>query len=228
MPSKSPSPKPASKPQSPKAAKSSAAKSSAPKGLSDKDKVNRAVAAADLAKNAAPKKKTSVTGRALSGATTGATTGAAVGSIVPGVGTVAGAAIGAGVGAAGGAASGRKAKRAEKRAQQGPYSQILVAEFVICTIILALSPLGQEKANPGTWMKKGSAVCGLFLVLGLIGSIGKGSAKVAAAFGGIVTLTLLVNERNIFGVVAKKLATPGSPQENIGPVGERVGDIIRG
>lgn len=233
MPLKSPSPKPAGKPAGTQASKPAKpgkpaqASGSRKSKMSGQDKVNRAVAVADAAKPVAGK-KTSVAGRTLSGATTGATTGAALGSVVPGVGTVAGAAVGAGVGAAAGNRAGRKQKRAEKRAAQGPYVRILTAEFVICTIILALSPIGQEKTNPGQWMKKASAVCGLFLTLGLISSAGPGTAKATAAFGGIVTLTLLVNERNIFGVIAKKIGSPSAAKENIGPVGEKVGDIIRG
>ncbi len=165
-----------------------------------------------------PKGKKSVSGRAIKGGASGAATGAALGSVVPGVGTAAGAVVGGTVGAVGGGVSAKRENKAAKQAGRGGglnAHRILIMEFVICIIILALYPLQGDKDDekPGAWMKKGSAMCGLFLILGLIGSAGKGAAKVAAAFGGIVTITLLVNERSVFVTIAEKFNNVNSESD---------------
>lgn len=120
--------------------------------------------------------------------------------------------------------------------------RILIMEFVICIIILALYPLqgGKEDEKPGAWMKKGSAMCGLFLILGLVSSGGRKAGKVAAAFGGIVTVTLLVNERSVFVKIAELFnkvnsedddPTDGDPEVDDstgGSVGVGVGGAVTG
>lgn len=167
--------------------------------------------------------KTSVTGKTAKGAVAGASTGAVLGSVVPGIGTAAGAGIGAAVGGTGGAIGGVKARKAERAAARGDTTttrRLLVAEFVVCVIVLAFSPLTApegEPMAPGAWMKKGSAICGLFLFLGLVSTIGRGGAKVATSFGGLVVLVLMVNERAVFGVLAKKFSSPSAPAEQLGP-----------
>lgn len=170
--------------------------------------------------------KTSVTGKTAKGAVGGAATGAALGSVVPGVGTAAGAGVGAAVGGTAGAVGGMRARRAEKAAARGDgltIRRVLVAEFVVCIIILALSPVAAPEGSepkPGDWMKKGSAMCGLFLLLGLLSSAGRGAGKVAAAFGGLVVLMLLVDQRSLFTVLARKFTSPSSEAARIGPPDE--------
>lgn len=162
------------------------------------------------------KGKPSTVGHAARGALAGGSTGATVGSIVPGVGTAAGAAVGTGVGTVAGAASGRRAKRewkAARRSDLGGMRRVLVAEFVICTIILALTPLASstdKPVAPADWMKRGTALCGLFLILGLVSSASAQMAKVAASLGGLVTLVLAVDQRRLFGIIAERLQSTGS------------------
>lgn len=173
--------------------------------------------------------KKSVVGKTVSGAATGAATGAALGSVVPVVGTAAGAVVG---GAVGGVGGGVKAHKENKAARTGGWSphRVLIMEFVICMIILALYPIQGDKneLKPGAWMKKGSAMCGLFLILGLIGSGGRGAAKVSAAFGGIVTLTLLVNERSVFTTLAKKFNSANDDSDPAPDDSETEGDFGSG
>lgn len=166
--------------------------------------------------------KPSVTRRAAGRAVSGAATGAALGSVVPGIGTGVGAAVGAAAGGASGAVSAAR----EKSGAGGPRSsaqRLLVAEFVICIVILALSPIAAPAGSVAgkDWMKRGSAMCGLFLVLGLVSAIGPRAGRVAAAFGGIATVTLLVDQRSIFGVLVDKLGSTGTavPDED-GPPDE--------
>jgi hypothetical protein len=172
-------------------------------------------------------KRPTVTGSAVQGAAGGAMAGSSLGPQ--------GAVIGAVAGGAGGAAAGRKAKRqyrAQKRASLGPARQLLVAEFVVCIIISAFSPLTRKHADqldPGKdaavkWIKQGTAICGLFLVLSLISAAGKGAAKMAAGFGGIVTMALLLNDRDIFTVLATKVSG-GAPSSELGPGSSDWGNI---
>jgi hypothetical protein len=165
-------------------------------------------------------KQTSVTGGTARGAVAGAATGATLGSIVPGVGTAVGAGVGAGVG---GVAGGVSAKRAKDAARS--YSnahRLLVAEFVICIIVLAFTPLtATEPIAAKDWMKRGTAMCGLFLVLGLMGAGSAAMARVSAAFGGLVTVALLVDQRSIFVKIAERFNSTAAPKpEEEAPVGE--------
>lgn len=153
--------------------------------------------------------KPSTVRSAVAGAAGGAATGAAVGSVVPVVGTAVGAGAGAAIGGAGGAAKAHFSKRDAKRARRaalGPARQLLTAEFVICVAILAFSPLTDKHKSEGpqAFLRRGAAICALFFILGLVSSGGRGATKVAAGFGGLVTLTLLVSSRDVFAVLAKK------------------------
>ncbi len=105
---------------------------------------------------------------------------------------------------------GRPARGRRNRAGRGPqgkYRRILIAEFIVCVMLLGLSPLavGRHEVGPVRFMKRGSATCALFVILGLISSGGRGAAKAAAAFGGLVTLVLLIDQRSAFGKLASIL-----------------------
>jgi hypothetical protein len=191
-----------------------------------KASTNRGQVAKDVAVSYAnrPHKKTSVRGGVAKGAVAGAGTGATLGSIVPGVGTAVGAGVGAAVGGAAGGVSAHREKAAERAAGRGSAQQLLVAEFIVCMILLALSPMSSDKEiAPKDWMKRGSAMCALFLVLGLVSHGSAAVAKVCAAFGGIVTVALLVDQRSVFTVIAEKLKSTGTatppeegPPESVG------------
>lgn len=194
----------------PKSAPPAAAPKSAPpaSGKSKRSAIHATVieregrAYADRQAYRATHGKPSVVGRGVAGGAAGAASGAALGTIVPGVGNAVGAGAGAVLGAAGGAVGGARAKREYKRATRtgGTAKRIIIAEFAVCIVIAALSPMTDEKRNeaPGAWMKRMSAIMGLFFVLGLLSAAGAGTAKAAAGFGGVVTVALMVSDRNLF------------------------------
>lgn len=196
---------------------------------------DKIISGASAVKTAVPAGGKPSTGRSvLGGAAGGAATGATLGSVFPGVGTVAGAAGGAVVGGAGGALkaqSGKRAARAARRAALGPARTVLVGEFIVCITILALSPLTDKHKTEGpqAFMRRGAATCALFFILALVSSGGRGATKVAAAFGGIVTLSLLVSSRDVFTVLAQKFASskdgPAGPEEAGADIGSAVSGI---
>lgn len=157
--------------------------------------------------------KPSITGRAGTGAIAGASAGAAIGSVVPGVGTAAGAGVGATVGGVGGAVSGAKAKRAYKAAMRtnGTVRRVIVAEFAVCIVITALSPLTDKRKGekPADFIKRFTGVMALFLILALIGSMGRTAAKFSAGVGGLLTVALAMSERDLFTRIARIFGSDG-------------------
>lgn len=104
------------------------------------------------------------------------------------------------------------------RAWGGNARRLLVAEFLLCVVIVAFSPLGEKHREEGAsaWMKRMSAVMGVFFVLGLISTAGRGASRVSAAFGGLVTLGLLVSSRSVFVTLAKKFNAGDGPDSGTG------------
>lgn len=76
----------------------------------------------------------------------------------------------------------------------------LVAEFVVCSTVLALSPLsGKHRADSaGQWMARGAAISAFFLVLALTATASDKAGRVAAAMGAVITTALLLNDHDIF------------------------------
>lgn len=153
--------------------------------------------------------------------------GAAEGSVVePGIGTA--------IGAVGGFIRGgaKKATNAPGDGSGHGGMKLLAAEFLICIVLLGLSPLGSGSGQagasgasadattgaangaltPGAFMLKGSTTFGVFLVLGLIGAIGPGAAKFAAGIGGLMTLAIVFNEANSFSGLVDALTTAKAPK----------------
>lgn len=99
-----------------------------------------------------------------------------------------------------------------------PARRVLVAEFALCMVLVALSPTTDAKRNesPAAWMKRASAVMALFFVLGLIASGGQGASRAAAGFGGLVTLTLAISSRSIFVVLASKVGSDAGEHQDDG------------
>jgi hypothetical protein len=94
------------------------------------------------------------------------------------------------------------------RGDAGRARKMMIAEFIVCIVLLGLSPLAatkEDQMGPIRFMKRGSATCAMFIVLGLVSSMGKGAARAAAMFGALVTLVLLVDQRGAFGKLAKTL-----------------------
>lgn len=182
------------------------ARSPRPKGggrhRAPESKGERAAAAVKHVAENAPRK--SKVGRTARGAATGAATGAALGSVVPGVGTAVGGVVGGALGGAGGLAGAVREDAAARRANGA--RQVLVAEFLLCMVVVALSPLtDKHKSEPaGAWMKRAIAIMGVFFLLGLISAGGPGAARAATGFGGLLALVLMVSERSIFTMVAAK------------------------
>jgi len=92
----------------------------------------------------------------------------------------------------------------------GKYRKMMIAEFIVCLLLLGLSPLakGSGEMGPVRFMKRGTATCAFFIILGLLSSAGKGAAKAASMFGALVTLVLLVDQREAFGKLATILDAP--------------------
>jgi hypothetical protein len=92
----------------------------------------------------------------------------------------------------------------------GKSRRMLIAEFIVCILLLGLSPLakGSGEMGPVRFMKRGTATCAFFVILGLVSSAGKGAAKAASMFGALVTLVLLVDQREAFGKLATVLNAP--------------------
>lgn len=209
-----------------------------PGGPSAKQKRHEAVteAARDYANRKAyqaTNTKPSVTGRAAAGAASGGVAGAALAGPP---GAVAGAALGG----TAGAFAGRKAKKAYKAAMSASpgMRRIIVAEFLICMIIIALSPMTDRRKDelPTAFMKRMTAVMALFFILGLTSNAGRGAAKLAAGFGGLVSVTLAISNRDLFMKIGAVFGSPQSRQggrtdrfatpDDAGRIGHRMQRVI--
>jgi hypothetical protein len=131
--------------------------------------------------------------------TKSATAGAATGA----VGGPTGAAVGAATGFLTGG-GGRKGRGSNKP---------LVAEFTICMAVLVLTPMVNNGADitVAKFMKKASATAAVFIILGFISAIGDAPRKAAQGIGFLMTLTILINERSVFGQVVKAVSGEGKP-----------------
>lgn len=127
---------------------------------------------------------------------------------------------------------GHAARAADKRVSgghtlRGRGRHVLVAEFVTCLAIIALAPITDrhQTDGPAVLMRRLAATCVLFLGLSVLATAGKGATRIAAAFGGLVTVTLLVSDRDVLVALAAKFGSTGSGAP-AGPPGE--GDISQG
>lgn len=82
--------------------------------------------------------------------------------------------------------------------------RVLMAEFLACAVILFAAGVLQTdpKLAGSNIAKRGTGLCGLFLVLALLSAGGKGAAKVANSFGFVVLLAYMFNERAVFAKIA--------------------------
>lgn len=97
--------------------------------------------------------------------------------------------------------------------------RMLVAEFVVCTIILALSPLSAKHKDDDAvkWMARGGAVSIVFLVLGLVAAISDTAGRVAAAMGLTIMVGLLVSDADVFQNFLAGLQVPKRKEDGITP-----------
>lgn len=171
---------------------------------------------------------------AAAGATAGgATAGTAAGGTAASGATARGTAAATAGGTAGGTLGG-KGKSKPKSKGRPKAQRALIAEFLLCLLVLALSPLarGKNAVAPGDWMRKGSALCGVYLLLGLLSAVGPRTAKAAIAFGGLVAVVLVIDQRSVFTAIAKAVnrrSDPATDSEGIdtgpglGPDGSTLG-----
>lgn len=110
----------------------------------------------------------------------------------------------------------------------GNARRLLIAEFTLCMVVLAFSPVTDtaKTEKPGTFMKRASAVMGVFFILGLISTAGRGASKAAAGFGGLMTVTLLISSRSIFTVLTAKLGKGIGEAPSLDEAGEGIADAI--
>lgn len=132
-----------------------------------------------------------------------------------------------------GSALSRGLRSPSKQQQSGPGSparRVLVAEFALCMVIVALSPVTDRKRgeSPAAFMKRASAVMAVFFVLGLIASGGRGAGRAAAGFGGLVTLTLAISSRSLFVVLAGKVGTSAGEDQDDAHTDDQLGDGAAG
>jgi hypothetical protein len=105
---------------------------------------------------------------------------------------------------------------------RGGYHRIVIAEFIATIIIIAMSPFLVPRttgsADPETEAKAAvrdlalsaplvrlTAACAVFFVLALL-STGARTGKIAAAFGGLVTLGALINATDMWTAVGQVFA----------------------
>lgn len=123
---------------------------------------------------------------------------------------------------------GKKYGRQAKKAIPGPTTKggrgsnprrMLVAEFVVCTIILALSPLSAKHKDDDVvkWMARGGAISLVFLVLGLVAAISDKAGRVAAAMGLTIMVGLLVSDADVFQNFLAGLQVPKRREDGITP-----------
>lgn len=132
-------------------------------------------------------------------------TSAAKGAAEGALGGPEGIAVGAARGAAKGATQSRKPRATGRGMRLGTH-HLLIAEFLVCFLVLGLSPLVGD-VGPGAWMKKGTATAMLFVALSLIGETGPKTKNAVTALGGLVTLTVLITHRDIFTMIAGKFGS---------------------
>lgn len=83
--------------------------------------------------------------------------------------------------------------------------KLLTAQFLVCVVVLGLgtllAPSGSKNGMPRA-LVKGSALCGVFLVLSLLTTGGKGPAKAATAVGTLITAAYVLTSSDVHNVVS--------------------------
>lgn len=119
---------------------------------------------------------------------------------------------------------GKKAKKAipgpTTRGGRGSNPRrMLVGEFVVCTLILALAPLSAKHKDDDVvkWMARGGAISLVYLVLGLIATLSDKAGRVAAAMGLVIMVGLLVSDADVFQNFLAGLQVPQRKDDGIAP-----------
>lgn len=108
-------------------------------------------------------------------------------------------------GGGGGKGTSKKSKAARSMAWAWSGNRrLLTMQFVACMVVLGLGTLLAPKgSNDGMTraMVKGSGLAGLFFILALVASGGKGPAKAATALGTLVTAAYVLTSSDVRNVV---------------------------
>lgn len=117
------------------------------------------------------------------------------------------------------------AKRVAQPTPGKSYHRIVLGEFVVCVVLVFTGSIVTPKVKDGAFvfvhvLVQLTALCGLFFVLALLGG-GEKTGKVAAAFGGLVTLGVLLNSTPAIKEIGKifapaKAVAPAAPAPGAG------------
>lgn len=103
-------------------------------------------------------------------------------------------------------------------------NKALLAEFVICFVILGLGTIVKPGSNSvPRLMLKSSALAGVFLVLALTSAMGGKARKTATALGGLVTLTYVVSSSDAIAIFNWANSYFGTATAN--NAGEAIGNL---
>ena len=158
-----------------------------------------------------------------------------LGKTRPAAGRVGDAAAGAGLSnMLDGGQLGRAGRAAADAAVPASHARrVLLAEFTLCLAVLAFSPLTDKHKTetPAAFMKRASATMGVFFLLGLVSTGGRGASRAAAAFGALVTLVLLISQRSILTVLTARMGkgvgeSDDYDQEGWQDTGEQLGGAL--
>lgn len=142
---------------------------------------------------------------------------AAAGARGAGKGAAGGAAAGSGIDLSGSLGQARKgAKKVLGKKTRTSAQRILIAELLVCLLVVALGPIAKTISGKD-FMKRGSAVLAAFMVLGLVSSIGPKAGKAAGAFGLLMTLAILVDQKSVFSKLITVMNAPKTSDESTGP-----------
>jgi hypothetical protein len=97
--------------------------------------------------------------------------------------------------------------------------RMLVGEFIVCSIILALSPLSAKHKDDDAvkWLQRGGSISLLFLVFGIMATLSDRAGRVAAAMGLTITVGLLVSDADVFQNFLSGLQAPVRKTDGIPP-----------
>lgn len=111
------------------------------------------------------------------------------------------------------------------------YRRILIAELMLCIIIILLMPKAAEKTGKKVptlddILHRLVSISIVFFILGLVTAIGTKFARVASGIGGLVTLTLLIGKQDeivyLFGAAAKPSGTAIPTTQNLPPLSQDI------
>ena len=110
---------------------------------------------------------------------------------------------------------------------KGRARKALVAEFLVCVIILALSPLSGKHGTDDVhaWIRRWFGISGLFFFLGLMALGGDRLARIAAASGLIVTAALVANDSDVFINLFASMAGPKTAHTTQSGGGQAAGQL---